>query len=128
MGILDTLKDAVTLIQKADNIELNKTILDLQSQVYAQFEENRRLKEKIVTREQLVFRTNAYWTRDANDGPFCSRCWDAEALLIHLHTRRGYYPECPKCKTHAEDPDEPPMNHTGSGGAGGGLGNPHGEV
>ena len=46
MGILDTLKDAVTLIQKADNIELNRTILGLQSQVFDLVEENRRLKDK----------------------------------------------------------------------------------
>src|SRR6266536_3321393 len=78
MGILDTLKDAVVLIQKADNIELNRTILNLQTQVFELVEENRALKDKLVVRDQLSHRQNAYWKGD--DGPYCTRCWDAENL------------------------------------------------
>ena len=72
MGIVDTLKEAVVLIQKADNIELNRTILALQTEVFGLLEENRGLKAKIATHEQLSWRKNSYWIGD--DGPFCSRC------------------------------------------------------
>jgi hypothetical protein len=44
MGILDTAKEAVQLVQKIDNLELYKTILDLQSDALKVMEENGRLR------------------------------------------------------------------------------------
>lgn len=97
MGILDTVKDVVTLMQKVDNIELIRRMLELQTQVVALNEENLALKERLTTQEQLSFRDNFYWRGD--DGPFCSSCWDDKAKLVRIHKTPGYVPVCPNCKT-----------------------------
>lgn len=106
MGILDTLKETVSLMQKIDNVDLYRRMLELQTQVMALFEENRSLKEQLATRAQLTFKKNAYWMND--DGPFCSRCWDTEGKLVRLHLRQECIPHCPSCKHLAVDPDTPP--------------------
>jgi len=46
----------------------------------------------------LTYRGNAYWNDGANTGPFCSRCWDAERMLIRLTTTDSMYPKCANCK------------------------------
>lgn len=113
MGVIETVKDVAVLVQKLDNMDLVKRLVELQEQVYEVVAENRDLKdrnrileEKLTTREELAFRKNSYWKGD--DGPFCSRCWDGENQLVRLHTRQGYDPRCPKCDGSAVDPDRPP--------------------
>ncbi len=106
MGIFDTMKETVALLQKVDNLPLYRKVLELQNQINELVEENRRLKDRLGTRDQLTFRKNAYWRAD--DGPFCSRCWDSETRLVRLHTQQGYKPQCPSCGTVASDPDQPP--------------------
>lgn len=107
MGILDTLKEAVGLIQKVDNIDLYRRMLELQTQVYSLVEENRALKERLTVREQLTFKGNAYWMGDS--GPFCSRCWDVEWKLVRIHaSRAGIVPSCVNCATSVSDPNAAP--------------------
>jgi len=113
MGVIETVKDIAVLVQKLDNMELVKRLVELQEQVYAVVtesrdvkEQNRNLQERLNTREQLTFRKNAYYRGE--DGPFCSRCYDADGLLVRLHAQSGYQPRCPKCEAVAVDPDRPP--------------------
>lgn len=47
MGITDNVKETVTLIQKIDNIDLYRKVLDLQSEVMAVVEENTELKRRL---------------------------------------------------------------------------------
>ena len=89
-------------------IELYRKILDLQGEAMELVEENSGLKkeiesvkEKLQLKESLKFERNAYWTDGAGgkDGPFCSKCWDVEKLLVRmLSTSDPGYVECPKCK------------------------------
>lgn len=117
MSVIDTVKEVAFLVQKLDNLDLLKRMVELQEQVFALVgenrdvkEENRLLQERLNTRSKMMFRDNAYWTDDTIDGPFCSRCFDAEGLLMRMLTRKGYAPRCPKCSTVAPDPDrEPPQ-------------------
>lgn len=106
MGILDTAKDVITLVQKADNLELVKQVLALQSDIMKMMDENRTLKDEIRTlknqlhtKEKLIFRNNTYWLpKDdgTEDGPFCSTCHDSDQKLIRLHkTHLGY--SCATC-------------------------------
>jgi hypothetical protein len=113
VGLIENAKDLVALVQKLDNIELIKTVLALQQDAVVLIEENhalkhevRGLKETLAIREQLVFQHNAYF-RGA-DGPFCSRCWDAEEKLVRLHRAMGYNPRCPSCGNSAVDPNKEP--------------------
>jgi hypothetical protein len=100
MGIIDTLKETASLLQKVDNIDLYRKMLELQTQVFALVEENRALKEQLAVRGELRYERNAYWRKD--DGPFCAPCWDKDAKLIrvpgdlYLGSRR-----CPICHNPA---------------------------
>jgi hypothetical protein len=105
VGVIETTKEAISLIQKFDNIELMR-MLNLQTQVVALEEENRALKQKLATKERLVFRKNAYWMGD--EGPFCSRCWDTDAKLVRLHRHGEFHPAFPSCSSVAVDPDHTP--------------------
>ncbi len=106
MGILDTAKDAVQLVQKIDNIELYKQILDLQSEAIKLVEENislknqnRALQEQLKVKDSLTFENNGYWIQKENtkEGPFCTHCWDKNKELVRKHlddTERWF------CLTH----------------------------
>lgn len=94
MGILDTAKEAVQLVQKIDNVELYKTILDLQSDALKVMEDNAELREQNKALEEafkikdtLVFENNAYFTvhEEKKAGPYCTYCWDKERQLVCLH-------------------------------------------
>jgi hypothetical protein len=71
MGIIENVKEAVGLVQKIDNIDLYRKILDLQAEVMALVQENTELKQKARIAQDLVFRDNSYWRN--SEGPFCSR-------------------------------------------------------
>jgi regulator of replication initiation timing len=107
MAVFETFKEAIGLIQKVDNIELYRQMLELQTQVFAVIEENHELrgenhalKEQLAQRQDLQFRENCYWT-SAGDGPFCSRCYDVDKNLVRLHVREKQVPYCWACKTAA---------------------------
>lgn len=107
MNIIEGFKSATELIQKIDNIELYRKILDLQSEAMGLVdqnnvlkEENKELKEKLKIKDNLVYRNNVYWLRlqeGTEDGPFCSRCWDVDNKLVrHAHLLTNFY-VCPQC-------------------------------
>ena len=97
MGVIDTVRETVSLIQQVDNIEILRKMLALQTQVVELFEENRALKEKLTVRDSLEFRDNTYWR--GSDGPFCSPCWDGKSLLVRLHSFKSGNVHCPVCKS-----------------------------
>ena len=106
MSILDDVKNTVSIIQKIDNIELYRKILDLQSEIIALVEENRLLKAAASIHKDLEFKKEAYWKRygtESQDGPFCPKCWDVNQKLVRMLRREGYYPTCPECKTFCSD-------------------------
>lgn len=106
----ETIKDAVSLAQQSDNIQLYKSVLDaynaaieLMSENAELREEIKELKNKMDIAKQLEFDNDAYYRRNdekANDGPYCTNCWDGEHKLIRLHVNSsgaGDY-VCPRCK------------------------------
>lgn len=111
MGFYDTtktaIKDAVTIAQQSDNIELYKKILDAYGSCIDLMDENTRLrkeldelKEQAKTSEDITYGHNTYWKKydGGLDGPYCTCCWDSEKLLIRL--TQGDFAgemECPKC-------------------------------
>jgi hypothetical protein len=107
MSIYETIKDVVSIAQKADNIDLMRQLLQLQNDIMQLTEENRSLRERLDIRGKLTFRENSYW--DGNEGPFCSRCADAEGKLIRLHKPSSMHrPRCPSCGNVATDPNAAP--------------------
>ena len=109
MAIFDELKSVAKTLREADKIEQYQQILDVQEKLidiekrnYELENENRKLKEKLVQKETLIFERNAYWTKvdERKDGPFCSRCYDVERNLVRIklwdRTTNRY--ACPECK------------------------------
>ena len=110
MGLVENIKETAKLIQKIDNLDLYKRILDLQSEVMELVDENRRLKEELRVNTELTFDKNAYWigTGKPREGPFCSCCWDGSGKLIRLHLVEidgAVY--CPSFAVHILSPPTP---------------------
>ncbi|NFO89308.1 hypothetical protein FDC58_12020 [Clostridium botulinum] len=94
MSFYNSVKDVVSIVQKADNIELYKKVLDLQKNAMDLIQENRDLKEKIRILEKdaklkasVKYIEDAYYIEQDNgeyDGPFCRVCWDKDNKLIRL--------------------------------------------
>lgn len=114
MSLISTAKEVVELVQKADNIELYGKVLELQAAALEEQEGKGRLLARIEDLERardvsarLTFEDNRYWL-DVNgerEGPFCSKCWDADSLLMRLHqtSREGDAFLCPSCERAVYD-------------------------
>ena len=94
MSVIDTAKEAVMLVQKIDNIELYKKILELQSDALKMVEENGKLRDRIkeletafVIKDTLTFEDNHYFAMKdgTKDGPYCTLCWDNDRRLVRKH-------------------------------------------
>jgi hypothetical protein len=106
MSIYDGMKEIISTIQKIDNIELYRQILDLQKEVLGVVSENTELKGKLANaqeelsrKRELRFEFNAYWTGDTletADGPFCAPCWDTKKQLVRMLVP-GHNPKWSKC-------------------------------
>jgi len=114
MGILETVKDVAVLVQKADNVELLKKVLDLQTELIELTQEMATLRrelsdatDQLQFQGELRFRDNLYWrvTEGGEEGPFCSRCWDSDRKAIRMHRREEEKLQCPSCKVY------PPGHH-----------------
>jgi hypothetical protein len=108
------------LAKRAGNLELQQKIADLQEELikartayYDAQNENLNLRKEALALQETVsklkkaatgdieFCTTAYFVKDS-DAPFCSCCFDADNLLIHLVPTTGTTPasvyKCPRCK------------------------------
>lgn len=107
MGLYDAMKDAVSLAQKADNIELYRQLLDLsaqalelQAEVTRLREENAELKKRRDVASRVVRHEEPCITLegDTQDLYYCSHCWDSEQLLIQLSCHANGTFDCPHCQ------------------------------
>lgn len=108
MAIFDELKSIGKVLQEAGKIDLYQQILDVQQQLLEMQnrisfldKENKELKEKLETRDSLIFEKNAYWLEvdGKKDGPLCSCCWDDDRKTIRMQPcGNPAYFDCPKCK------------------------------
>jgi len=110
MGIIENAKDAVKLVQKIDNIELYRKILDLQAEAFELIEQSKlkdekidKLKKALKVKGKMVCKDSAYYLTDDKgkiiDGPFCTKCFDTDQDTIRIvaHTTGGQV-KCLKCK------------------------------
>lgn len=110
MGLYEGIKDVANLVQKADNIELYRQLLDLsaqaldlQNQISELMSENKKLKEQKDISNRIERHKEAYITLkdDEENILYCSHCWDSKKLLIQCdcNDRIGQM-FCPECKEH----------------------------
>jgi len=101
MGLYDGIKDAISIAQKADNIELYRQLLDLghealemQAEITRLREENESLKKKNDLEERIIMHKENYITlrNDTEDIHYCPNCWGLNHILIPK-TDRGCF-EC----------------------------------
>ncbi len=110
MGLYEGIKDVANLVQKADNIELYKQLLDLsaqaldmQSKISELTAENKTLKEQQDFSNKIERHKEPYLTLKGDEQQifYCSHCWDVKKILIQCdcnnHIGQMY---CPECKEH----------------------------
>ena len=116
MGIYDAFKDAISIAQKADNIELYHKLLDLsaqaielQNKVYELMEENRNLNLKINElqkardiEEDLELLTEGYLIRKSEKEKgkniaYCAACWQKYKKLMPYTRTIGNKRQCNNC-------------------------------
>ncbi len=110
MDILKGLGTVADVLRKADKIPEYQEILvamekltTQQSRISELETENRELKQKLKTREELVSKNDAYWTKEG-DGPFCLTCHGSKDLLIRMITWGKGQHKCNNCN-HVVDTD-----------------------
>lgn len=105
MGLYEGIKDAASVLQKANNLELYRDLielsaqaLDMQSEINKLSAENKQLKEKIELEHKICRHKELYVTLEEDDLIlYCAHCWDSERKLIQLKTINGKF-ICPHCK------------------------------
>ena len=107
MSFYDAIKDAASLAQKADNIELYRQLLDLsaqaldlQAEVARLKEENAELKKRREIADKVIRHEEPCITleEDTAELYYCSHCWDSEQLLIQLICHANGTFDCPHCQ------------------------------
>jgi hypothetical protein len=94
-------------------VELYQKIIQLQTETMEVQEEVRPLREQFRAGQEalrfegtLEFRDNVYWGKGeggSEDGPYCSRCWDATRQAVRLHQDRATMWKCPECGRGARE-------------------------
>lgn len=114
MAIFDVIKTAAKVAQEAGKIELYGQILEVYEKLLEQQkriadleEENGNLKKQLEMEDALIFERNAYWIGgdDKKEGPFCTKCKDAEGKLIRMRVGKYHFgwALCPGCETVTPD-------------------------
>lgn len=107
MSLYDGVKDLLKTVQKADNIELYKQLLDLGQQALDMQDEIIKLKDQLATlkkkddlEDRIIRHKNLYITlrEDKSNTVYCSRCWDNDRKLIQVSMEGGVSFRCPQCR------------------------------
>ncbi|MGM7723740.1 hypothetical protein [Metabacillus sp. Hm71] len=105
MSIISDIKSVAEVVQKADNIDLYRKLLDVQAEAMDLMEkynnlkeENKLLKEQLETAGKMTYKDKMYFREDDKD-PYCSKCWDVDRKLVRMHGDTPYWFQCPSCKT-----------------------------
>lgn len=109
MGLYEGIKDVAKVIQKADNLELYKQLielssqaLDMQNQISRLTAENTELKKCRDIENRIERHSEPYVTLkdDSEHTIFCSHCWDYEQKLIQVRSYDSGSFRCPHCENH----------------------------
>lgn len=106
MDIIQTIKDAYNVAKKLDNVDLQKQIVDIQSEVNNLQLENIELKQQIASlkrekdiEDQIVRHSSPYITlkNDPQHIPYCSTCWATKHQLVQVFFDGVQRMKCPSC-------------------------------
>lgn len=114
MGFYDAFKDALSMAQKADNVDLYRQLLELCAQALDLQEENARLRNenaelrKAKDLKERILRHRQPFISLADDEkhlPYCALCWTKENKLYQMKTLRDHaYTSvyCKNCRNKCE--------------------------
>jgi len=109
VGVVENMKDVADLVKRFNDIELNRRILTLETEVLDLSRDKRRLEEKVEQMEKslklrndLYFHEPFYWVK-GDSIPYCASCWETQTAAIHVifghDSNEGYSAwQCPGCK------------------------------
>lgn len=102
LKIINTIKDSDLKIKISALVDENLALKNENFELKKKFD---RMSEMKKLESELIFKDNLYYRKKedgAEDGPFCSKCWDDEKKMIRMVRKGGtnqhFYNECPKCK------------------------------
>ena len=106
MGLVENIKDVAKIVQKSDNLDLYRQLiniseqaLDPQNTINHLQEKIERLNKKLKNKEKIQRHPELYLTLEGDDNIiYCTHCWDNEEKLIQMRTTKGQF-ECPRCKS-----------------------------
>jgi hypothetical protein len=111
MGLIDTVKETLQLVDRVQNVDLYKRLVDLQREAMEFTEQLRSKDETIVQLRQalelkgkLTCKGSVYFIADEKgdfiDGPFCTTCFDVEHLKCRVvaYGKYNHVVQCLKCK------------------------------
>jgi ribosomal protein S27AE len=108
MSIISNAKEIADLVKKLGDVELYRRIIELEGEIIELTRTNRVLEESVAdltkslkTKEQLTWKP-PFYVVEGDRFPFCSQCWDADRIAIHLkdtgNVHSGHRWDCPRCK------------------------------
>jgi len=104
MSILKNVKEIVDLVQKIDDVELYRKIVELEGEIVELTRQNRiyeqeidQLKARLEVSKRMEFRKPFYF-QEGDHVPFCPHCWEHEKKAFHLTEGRKGVWQCQHCK------------------------------
>jgi hypothetical protein len=108
MSAVEHVKEVADLIRKFNDIDLNRRILNLETEVIDLTRDKRRADERIEVLEktlklqkELKFKAPFYWS-EGDATPHCPACWEARLVAVHVVNSAvvgGHrHLRCPACK------------------------------
>ena len=110
MGLYEGIKDIARVVQQADNVELYKKLLDLESQaldmqaeIATLQKENEELKLELYKKKRVVRHKGLFITLEGEqpETVYCSTCYGKENMFIQMFDHDEEFYQCPVCHTFA---------------------------
>lgn len=111
MGLQDSFERMLDLVSGSNDPILLKSVIEVQRELSALEEENRKLRQEIhdlknkkILETELEYSNNAYFKKDNKGIPYCSRCYDVDGRLVIMNKKvfplisTTYTFDCPECK------------------------------
>ena len=110
MDLVEKLKEAIALAQKAKQSDLKRLLTEMQADTVRLVEESHRKNQRIAELEKtatikqnLTLKGSAYYVFDAAgkhiEGPYCPRCLDVDKIKSRIADLGATNFECLICRT-----------------------------
>lgn len=110
MGLYEGIKDVARIVQKADNIEVYKTLLDLSSQaldmqaeISVLQKENEELRSELYKKKSIIRHKGIFITLkdEFPEIAYCATCYGKDSKFIQMVDYNEKYYRCPFCGIYA---------------------------